>query len=190
MAKLYFRYASMNAGKSTQILQIHHNYLTLGREVLLMTAKIDDRFGDAVITSRLGVSKPAEVFAADTDMYERIRRFSQESAGAIGAILIDEAQFLSPEQVVQIHRGVHHFKVPVLCYGLRSDFMGRPFPGSAMLLTLAESIEEIKNVCACGAKATMVMRFDANGNRLREGPQIMIGDTNYRQGCARCFYDE
>jgi thymidine kinase len=188
MAKLYFRYAAMNAGKSTQLLQIEHNYAALQRRVLLLTSHVDDRFGEGRITSRLGLSRVAEVYSADTDMYERIRRFGDEGRETLGAILIDEAQFLTQEQVIQIHRGVHQLNVPVLCFGLRSDFRGMPFPGSMMLLTLAESIEEIKNVCACGSKATMNMRCDQDGNRLREGPQVLVGDANYQQKCARCFY--
>lgn len=188
MAKLYFRYAAMNAGKSTQLLQIEHNYISLQRKVLLLTAGVDDRFGAGTITSRLGVSRPAEVYSPDTNMYDRIQRFSVEAGESLGAILIDEAQFLTQEQVCQIHRAVHRFNIPVLCFGLRSDFRGMPFAGSSMLLTLAESIEEIKNVCACGAKATMNMRCDQSGNRLREGPQVLVGDTNYQQVCARCFY--
>ena len=188
MAKLYFRYAAMNAGKTTSLLQIEHNYLSLQREVLLLTSSVDDRFGEGKITSRLGVSRPAETYTTTTDMFDRVGRFADEAKDAIGAILIDEAQFLTQEQVCQLHRAVHQFGVPVLCFGLRSDFRGMPFPGSAMLLTLAESIEEIKNICSCGSKATMNMRCDAEGNRLREGPQVLIGDANYRQVCARCFY--
>ena len=188
MAKLYFRYAAMNAGKTTSLLQIEHNYLSLQREVLLLTSSVDDRFGEGEITSRLGVSRPAETYTTTTDMHDRVGRFAEEAKVAIGAILIDEAQFLTQEQVCQLHRAVHQFGVPVLCFGLRSDFRGMPVPGSAMLLTLAESIEEIKNICSCGSKATMNMRCDAEGNRLREGPQVLIGDANYRQVCARCFY--
>ena len=188
MAKLYFRYAAMNAGKSTQLLQIEHNYASLQRKVLLLTSHVDDRFGEGTITSRLGMSRPAEVYSVDTNMYDRIQRFLEEARESLGAVLIDEAQFLTQEQVCQIHRAVHRLNVPVLCFGLRSDFRGMPFAGSTMLLTLAESIEEIKNVCACGAKATMNMRCDQNGNRLREGPQVLVGDANYQQVCARCFY--
>ena len=188
MAKLYFRYAAMNAGKSTQLLQIEHNYVSLGRFVLLLTAHVDDRFGEGRITSRLGVSKAAELFDANTNMFDRLDRFKRDAGRNLGAVLIDEAQFLNAEQVRQLHRAVHRLNVPVLCFGLRSDFRGMPFEGAAMLLTLAEDIEEIKNVCACGAKATMNMRTDAQGNRLREGPQVLIGDASYQQICARCFY--
>lgn len=188
MAKLYFRYAAMNAGKSTQLLQISHNYESLGKKVLLMTAKIDGRFGEGRITSRLGASRCADCFDGETDLFSRIEIFSKAAGSEIGAVLIDEAQFLSSDQVRQIHRAVHCMNVPVLCFGLRTDFRGEPFSGSAMLLALAESIEEIKNVCACGRKATMNVRCDIHGHRIVEGPQVLIGDTNYRQACASCFY--
>lgn len=188
MAKLYFRYAAMNAGKSTQILQVAHNYESLGKAVFLMTAKVDGRFGEGQITSRLGVGRTAECFDEQTDMFDVLERFIQRVGDRLGAALIDEAQFLSKEQVSQIHRAVHRLGVPVLCYGLRTDFRGQPFEGSTMLLALAESLEEIKNVCSCGRKATMNIRCDAEGKRLREGPQVLIGDANYRQACAHCFY--
>ena len=190
MPKLHFRYAAMNAGKSTQLLQIEHNYAALGKAVLMLTSNVDNRFGEGKITSRLGVGKPAEVFDAKTDMYRRIERFLTEATSAIGAVLIDEAQFLSAAQVRQIHRAVHSLDVPVVCFGLRSDFRGMPFDGSAMLLTLAESIEEIKNICACGRKATMNMRCNERGERLREGPQVLIGDSSYQQVCGHCFYSD
>lgn len=188
MAKLHYRYASMNAGKSTQLLQIEHNYSSQGKRVLLLTAQVDDRFGVGQITSRLGVSKAAGTFNQDSDLYNQVRIFKQAAGDSLGAVLIDEAQFLSPEQVSQLHKAVHTFNVPVLCFGLRSDFRGQPFPGAAMLLTLAEDIEELKNVCACGSKSTMNMRVDAQGNRVKDGPQVLIGDATYRHVCARCFY--
>lgn len=189
MAKLYFRYAAMNAGKSTQLLQIEHNYRSLGRSVMLLTAAVDDRFGVGAITSRLGVSSEADVFTSKTDMFDLVGQYrASVSDNELGAILIDEAQFLQGEQVQALHRAVHTFDVPVLCFGLRSDFQGNPFPGSAMLMALAEDIEELKNVCSCGSKATMNMRVDAEGNRVRSGPQVLIGDATYRQVCGKCFY--
>lgn len=178
----------MSAGKSTQLLQIEYNYSSLGKKVLLMAAKVDDRFGVGKITSRLGISKDAEAFDASMDLFARVASFRKEAGDALGAVLIDEAQFLTVEQVQQLHRAVHKLGVPVLCFGLRSDFQGMPFPGSAMLLTLAEDIEELKNVCACGKKATMNMRVDAEGKRVRHGPQVLIGDGSYRQVCGNCFY--
>ncbi len=190
MAKLYFRYAAMNAGKSTQALQVTHNYESLGKMVMLMTAEVDGRFGEGQITSRLGVSRAADCFNDSTDMFVAIEQFRQRAGDRLGAVLIDEAQFLSSEQVRQIHKAVHQLGVPVLCYGLRTDFRGQPFAGSTMLLALAESLEEIKNVCSCGRKATMNIRCDADGRRLREGPQILIGDGNHRQSCACGFYTD
>ncbi len=179
----------MNAGKSTQLLQIEHNYRSLGRSVLLMTAAVDDRFGVGAITSRLGVSSEADAFTSQTDMFDLVAQYrASVTENELGAILIDEAQFLSAKQVSQLHEAVHVHGVPVLCFGLRSDFQGQPFEGSAMLLALAEDIEELKNVCACGAKATMNMRVDATGQRVRSGPQVLIGDATYRQVCGKCFY--
>jgi len=190
MSKLHFRFASMCAGKSTQLLQIRHNYQSLGRSVMLLTAAVDDRFGVGSITSRLGISAEADVFKADTDMYVLVEQYrASVTDDELGAILIDEAQFLTVDQVQQLHRAVHTLHVPVLCFGLRSDFQGNAFPGAAMLLTLAEDIEELKNVCACGSKATMNMRVDGAGNRVRSGPQVLIGDGTYRQVCAKCFYN-
>lgn len=189
MAKLFYRYSAMAAGKTTQLLQIEHNYSSQGKRVLLITAQVDDRFGVGRITSRLGISKEASTFTRDCNLFERLRVFTQAAGDKLGAVLIDEAQFLQPEQVTQLHRAVHTFNVPVLCFGLRADFRGQPFPGAAMLLTLAEDIEELKNVCGCGSKATMNMRVDEQGNRVTEGPQVLIGDTTYRPVCARCFYN-
>lgn len=187
--KLHFRYASMNAGKSTQLLQIRHNYMSEGRSVLLLTAAVDDRFGVGLVTSRLGPTAEAGVFQKDTDMFAIVAQYrASVTDNQLGAILIDEAQFMTAEQVQQLHRAVHTLHVPVLCFGLRSDFQGNAFPGAAMLLTLAEDIEELKNVCACGSKATMNMRVDANGQKVTSGPQVLIGDSTYRQVCAKCFY--
>ncbi|KVP75117.1 thymidine kinase [Burkholderia ubonensis] len=189
MSKLYFRYAAMNAGKSTQLLQIEFNYKSLGRHVQLLTAKVDNRFGEGIITSRLGIASDAEMFTPETDMFEVVKRYRESVTDeTLGALLIDEAQFLKGEQVRDLHRAVHVFDVPVLAFGIRSDFQGLPFEGSAMLLTLAEDIEELKNVCSCGAKATMNMRVDAQGKRVRSGPQLLIGDATYRQVCGNCFY--
>lgn len=190
MAKLHFRYAAMNAGKSTHLLQIAHNYNSLGKDVLLLTAKVDNRFGVGRITSRLGISKEADVYEKSDDLFNTLTLYKNMVGEAAGAVLVDEAQFLTSDQVRQLHKAVHKLNLPVLCFGLRSDFRGLPFEGSAMLLTLAEDIEELKNVCACGAKATMNMRVDADGNRLREGPQVQIGDASYKQACAKCFYED
>lgn len=171
----------MNAGKSTALLQVAHNYEEQGQSVLLYTAAIDDRYGVGRVTSRLGPQRDVEVFNADTDFTKVIPKAA--------CLLIDEAQFLSPNQVKQLHILAQVHGVPVICYGLRSDFLGNPFPGSAYILALADDIEEIKNICACGKKATMNVRVDSNGRRINEGEQISIGgNESYRQTCGRCFY--
>jgi thymidine kinase len=176
----------MNAGKSTALIQVAHNYEEHGRKVALYTAAIDHRFGVGVITSRIGPKREAKTFDASFDFFTEM-----ESMNAISCVLIDEAQFLTPDQVRQLHRGAHLLNIPVICYGIRSDFAGEPFPGSAYLLTLADSVEEIKNICSCGRKATMNPRFDASGKRIRAGAQVAIeGDVEYRPMCARCFYGE
>jgi thymidine kinase len=178
VAKLYFRYSAMNAGKSTSMLQVAHNYEEQGLMVRLFTADIDDRYGVGKVTSRLGPQREVELFSASTNFLENMQK--------VACVLVDEAQFLSPEQVRQLHQLAQAEGVPVICYGLRSDFRGEPFPGSAYLLALAD---EIKNICTCGKKATMNIRVDENGERIREGEQISIGGNEaYRQACGRCFY--
>jgi thymidine kinase len=182
MAKLFFRYAAMNSGKSTQLLQIANNYESLGKSVALYTAAIDNRFGAGQITSRLDIRREASTFDPGTDFFALPLR-------QIDCLLIDEAQFLTPEQVTQLHRIAHLRHIPVLCFGLRSDFLGHPFPGAAWLLTLAEDVEEIKTICLCGRKATMHLRMDQEGGRVIDGPQIEIGsEARYRSVCAKCFY--
>lgn len=174
----------MNAGKSTALIQVAHNYEEQGRRVALYTAAIDHRFGQGVITSRIGAKREAKIFDATLDLFKEM-----EAMDAVSCVLIDEAQFLTPDQVRQLHRGAHLLNIPVICYGIRSDFAGEPFPGSAYLLTLADSVEELKNICSCGRKATMNPRFDASGKRIRDGAQVAIeGDVEYRPMCARCFY--
>jgi thymidine kinase len=185
MAKLYFRYAAMNAGKSTALLQAAYNYEERGMKVRLFTAAHDDRAGVGVIGSRLGLQRQVETFGAQT-------RFDVEWLGPGWAcVLIDEAQFLTPEQVRQLHRLAHGGKVPVMCYGLRSDFRGEAFPGAAALLTLADTLEEMKNICACGRKASMNLRVDDQGRRVKEGEQVVIGgNERYRAVCPSCFYGD
>ena len=189
MAKLYFRYAAMNAGKSTALLQVAHNYERQGKTVLLYTAKIDDRYGVAKITSRLGVARDALVYDADTDLLESIKQdFAQTGASELACILVDEAQFLTDLQVRSLHYYAHVYKVPVICYGLRSDFRGQLFEGSATLLALSDALEELKTVCECGKKATMNIRVSETGKRIVSGNQIEIGDVAYRQVCGACYY--
>lgn len=186
MAKLYFRYSAMNAGKSTSLLQIAYNYEEQGQSVLLFTAGIDDRSGKGCIASRLGLTRNASVFDDSTDFSDLLR-----CQPAPACVLLDESQFLLPAQVRQLHKAAHLQNIPVICFGLRSDFQGNPFPGAAQLLTLADDIEEIKTICACGRKATMNIRFDSLGDRVRHGNQVEIGgNSRYLQVCARCFYTE
>ena len=171
----------MNAGKSTALLQVAHNYEEQGQQVRLFTAAIDSRYGHGVVTSRLGPQRAVETFDAEFDFLV--------DAPPVACVLIDEAQFLSTRQVQQLHQLAQVRGVPVICYGLRSDFRGEPFPGSAYLLALADDIEELKNICTCGKKATMNVRIDASGRRIREGEQVSIcGNERYRQACGRCFY--
>ena len=185
MSKLYFRYAAMNAGKSTALLQAAHNYEERGMRVLLFTAAHDDRAGQGLIGSRLGLQRLVATFGPDTE-------FTPEHLAAdVACLLIDEAQFLTPGQVRQLHRLAHRGRVPVLCYGLRSDFRGEAFPGSAQLLTLADDLEEMKTICACARKASMNMRLGADGRRVTQGEQVEIGGNDrYRAVCPSCFYSD
>lgn len=184
MAKLYFRYSAMNAGKSTALLQVAYNYEENGRRVAIFTAAIDNRYGHGVVTSRLGPQRSVETFDEHTDFFGRFARNRD-----LSCVLLDEAQFLQPEHVRQLHRVAHVLNIPVICYGIRSDFQGEPFPGAAYLLTLADSIEEVKNICGCGKKATMNVRVDDQGVRITKGEQIAIeGSTRYVQMCGSCFY--
>lgn len=184
MAKLYFRYAAMNAGKSTALLQAAHNYEERGQRVDLFTSALDTRDGAGRIVSRLGVSRAAEIFDAGTD-FEALY-FERPLPSCL---LIDEAQFLTEPHVIQLHRLAHTRHVPVIAWGLRSDFRGEVFPGAGRLLTLADDIEEIKTVCRCGRKATMNLRFDAAGQRLAEGAQVQVGgNERYEAVCPRRFY--
>jgi thymidine kinase len=185
MSKLHFRYAAMNAGKSTALLQAAHNYEERGMRVRLFTAAHDDRSGSGVIGSRLGLQRQVETFGPDTE-------FNADWLGhGVACVLIDEAQFLTSTQVQQLHRLAHQHRTPVLCYGLRSDFRGEAFAGSAALLTLADNLEEMKTICACARKASMNLRVDAQGRRVKEGEQVMIGgNESYRAVCPSCFYSE
>ena len=185
MSKLYFRYAAMNAGKSTALLQAAYNYEERGMRVRLFTAALDDRTGQGVIGSRLGLQRPVETFGPDTV-------FDLQGLGeGIACVLIDEAQFLTHAQVQQLHRMAHRGGPPVLCYGLRSDFRGVAFPGAVALLTLADDLEEMKTICACARKASMNLRVDDQGRRVKEGEQVVIGgNERYRAVCPHCFYTE
>lgn len=171
----------MNAGKSTALLQVAHNYEEQGQQVRLFTAAIDSRYGVGQVTSRLGPQRQVDTFDSATDFLAIVEQ--------VACVLVDEAQFLCTVQVQQLHQLAQVRGVPVICYGLRSDFRGEPFPGSAYLLALADDIEELKNICSCGKKATMNVRVDQDGKRIREGEQVSIGgNERYRQACGRCFY--
>ena len=184
MAKLYFYYASMNAGKSTTLLQADFNYRERGLTTLLFTAALDDRAGAGTIGSRIGLSAPAAMFDAATDLHAAVAAEPQP----VGCVLVDEAQFLSAEQVDQLARVADEMNVPVLAYGLRTDFQGVLFPGSARLLAIADALVEIKSVCVCGRKATMNLRVDAQGRAVTQGAQTEIGGNDrYLALCRKHF---
>ena len=186
MAKLYFYYASMNAGKSTTLLQTAFNYGERGMAVMLWTAAIDDRPGFGAISSRIGLSSDAHRFHAGTDLYDAVMR--QHGEERIACLLIDEAQFLTEDQVFQCARLADEENIPVLCYGLRTDFQAQLFPGAAALLGIADALIELKAVCECGRKATMNLRVDAAGKAVREGAQTEIGgEERYVALCRRHF---
>ncbi|MHC8493377.1 thymidine kinase [Thalassospira sp. SM2505] len=188
MANLFFYYSSMNAGKSTTLLQASFNYRERGMETLLLTVAFDNRFGEGKIASRIGLEAPALLFDADTDMCELI--FAQMEKGKVDCVLIDEAQFLSKKQVWQLSDIADKHNVPVLCYGIRTDFQGELFEGSKWLLAWADKLNELKTICHCGRKAGMVLRVDENGDPVREGAQVEIGGNDrYVPVCRRHFKD-
>ena len=184
MAKLYFHYSTMNAGKSTVLLQAAHNYLERGMETYLMTAQLDDRAGEGRIASRIGIDAQADIFSPSDDLFDKIATRLGQST--IACVFIDEVQFLSKAQVWQCARAVDDLNVPVMCYGLRVDFRGELFPGSAALLALADEMREVRTICHCGKKATMVIRQDQDGNVLTGGAQVQIGgNETYVSLCRR-----
>ncbi len=186
MAKLYFYYASMNAGKSSTLLQAAFNYRERGMETMLWTAGIDDRAGSGAVASRIGLRADAHRFESGTDIYSAV--LDEHRAGHLACVLIDEAQFLSKAQVWQCARLADEDDIPVLCYGLRTDFQGELFSGSATLLALADALVELKAVCECGRKATMNLRVDEAGNAIRAGDQVEIGGNDqYVALCRRHF---
>ncbi len=186
MAKVYFYYAAMNAGKSTVLLQSSYNYRERGLRTLLFTPAIDTRFGSGRIESRIGLSSGAIPVAAGDDLLRRIRQ--EHTAAPVACVLVDEVQFLAPEQVWQLSDVADALDIPVLCYGLRTDFRGNLFPGSAALLGLADDLTELKTICHCGRKATMNLRVDAQGRGVREGAQVEIGGNDrYIAMCRRHF---
>jgi thymidine kinase len=184
MAKLYFHYSTMNAGKSTVLLQAAHNYKERGMTPYLLTAQFDNRAGDGRIASRIGIGEQADTFNDKDDLFVRLS--NRLKAGPVACTFVDEAQFLTKAQVWQLARAVDDLNVPVMCFGLRVDFRGKLFPGSATLLALADEMREVRTICHCGKKATMVVRKDAEGRVLTDGAQVQIGgNEQYLSLCRR-----
>ena len=184
MAKLFFNYSTMNAGKSTVLLQASHNYRENGMRTYLLTAQIDGRAGQGRIASRIGIGQEADTFDPHDDLFAKVR--AQLATGEVACVFVDEAQFLSKDQVWQLARVVDDLNLPVLCYGLRVDFRGELFPGSAALLALADEMREVRTICRCGRKATMVIRQDDQGRPLTDGEQVQIGGNDtYVSLCRR-----
>jgi len=188
MAKLYFYYSTMNAGKSTTLLQSSFNYRERGMHTLLLTAAFDNRYGKGQVSSRIGLSQAADLFTDDMDLFAHVS--ARHIDKKIDCVLVDEAQFLSKEQVWQLTEVCDQLSIPVLCYGIRTDFQGQLFPGSQWLLAWADILEELKTICHCGTKANMVVRVDANGRAIQEGTQVEIGGNDrYVSLCRKHFKD-
>ena len=186
MAKLYFNYSSMNAGKSTALLQADHNYRERGMSTILFTSSKDERYGKNEIVSRIGIKAPANYFFENTNIFEEVLEESKKNH--TNCVLIDEAQFLSKDQVFQLGRIVDELNIPVLTFGIRTDFKGELFEGSQYLLAWSDNIKEIKTVCHCGGKATMVVRINSNGSIVSEGSQIEVGgNESYIPLCRKHF---
>jgi thymidine kinase len=186
MAKLYFYYSSMNAGKSTALLQSSYNYRERGMNTLVFAPEFDDRYGAGKVASRIGIETPATTFRPEDNLFEIIQAKCNEEA--LHCVLIDEAQFLTKEQVFQLGEVTDELEIPVLAYGLRTDFQGEPFEGSKYLLAWSDNLKEIKAICHCGSKATMVIRLDESGKAIREGSQIEIGGNDrYLSMCRKHF---
>jgi thymidine kinase len=188
MAKLYFYYSTMNAGKSTTLLQSSFNYRERGMETLLLTAAIDDRFGKGKISSRIGLSQDADLFTANDDLFAHIAQ--QHAVKVINCVLVDESQFLTKEQVWQLSEVCDQLRIPVLCYGIRTDFQGQLFVGSQWLLAWADILEELKTICFCGTKANMVVRVDADGKAIQQGSQVEIGGNDRYESLCRKHFKE
>ena len=183
MAKLYFSYAAMNAGKSTLLLQAAYNYRERGMRPVLYTSALYAEGGIGLISSRIGIAEPAELYSDGDDLYQSVREHTE--SGKVDCVFVDEAQFLTPEQVWQLARVADRLNVPVMAFGLRTDFQGKLFPGSRELLAIADSLREIRTICACGAKATMVVRQSADGRVLTDGDQVSIEKSVYISLCRR-----
>lgn len=183
MASLYFTYSAMNAGKSTSLLQVAHNYEERGQQVLLLTPALDVRAGKGKIHSRLGLDREAVTFNARTNLFELIE--SAHEKNAVDCVLLDEAQFLSESQVWALARVSDELNIPVMCYGLRTDAFGQAFEGSAVLLAIADKLVEMKTICHCGRKATMSLRVDSDGKAVGAGDQVVIGGNERYVSCCR-----
>ncbi|RIJ28555.1 thymidine kinase [Henriciella mobilis] len=185
MAKLYFIYSAMNAGKSTILLQSAYNYRERGMQVMLWTSgHYRDGETDTVeITSRIGLNAEARLYRPDIDLFEAIA--ARKNQGPLDAVFVDEAQFLEAEQVWQLARAADRLHVPVMCYGLRTDFQGKLFPGSAELLAISDQLREVRTICHCGSKATMTARVDAEGRAITEGRQVEVEKSHYVSLCRQ-----
>ena len=188
MAKLYFYYASMNAGKSTTLLQADFNYRERGMHTMLWTAALDDRGDQQAIESRIGLGADAHRFSGETDLWAEIG--AAHKLQPLGCVLVDEAQFLTRDQVWQLARVADEGNIPVLCYGLRTDFQGELFPGSSALLGIADALVELKAICHCGRKSSMNLRVDASGKAVKQGAQTEIGGNDrYVALCRKHFVE-
>lgn len=188
MAKLYFSYSAMNAGKSTLLLQAAYNYQERGMRTLLLVSSIDNRTLQGEIASRIGLKQPAEIFARHDDLLALIRGHNAD--GEIACVFIDEAQWMEEAQVWQLARVADELHIPVMCYGLRTDFQGKLFPGSAALLAIADDLREIRTICWCGRKATMVVRLGPDGKVVEEGDQVFVGgNESYVSLCRRHWHE-
>lgn len=186
MAKLYFYYSAMNAGKTTTLLQSNYNYHERGMQTLLFTPSIDSRYGQGKITSRIGLQAPAQIFSANDNLYAIVAGLQEQKQ--IDCVLIDEAQFLTKDHVSQLTEIVDQLNIPVLAYGLRTDYRGEPFAASSYLLGWADNLIEIKTICHCGKKATHTLRVDAEGNVIKTGEQVLIGgNETYLSVCRKHF---
>ena len=186
MAKLYFYYSSMNAGKSTNLLQSSYNYKERGMSTLVLAPAFDDRYGKGKVTSRIGIETEATTFTADCNLLDVVNAANDEET--VHCVLIDGAQFLTRDQVFQLSELTDKMNIPVLAYGLRTDFQGEPFEGSKYLLAWSDNLKEIKAICHCGRKATMVLRMDESGNAVTEGSQVEIGGNDrYVSMCRKHF---
>lgn len=189
MAKLYFYYSAMNAGKSTTLLQSSFNYEERGMQTMLFTASIDDRYETGTISSRLGIKNSAHLFEKGKNLREKVDEELKKRK--VDCVLIDEAQFLSKNHVFELATVADELSIPVLCYGLRTDFQANLFEGSQWLLAIADEIQELKTICRCGSKATMNLRIDEHGNAVKDGASIEIGGNDrYIALCRRHFMEK